>query len=87
VGFCSSASKFQSEKRCFCAAAAKAVADIRSLLTDYDIKDRATFDLGALCEVGNPGIEREETDEALQTIGALRALQQKTGSQADDRPF
>ena len=54
----------------------KAVADIHSLLTDYDIKDRATLISLLSAKLATQEL-KGETDEALQTIGALRALQQK----------
>jgi subtilisin family serine protease len=54
----------------------KAVADIHSLLTDYDIKDRATLTSVLSAKLATEELNGE-TGEALQTIGELRALQQK----------
>jgi subtilisin family serine protease len=69
-------SLLQSDPAAFAPLLEKAAADIHSLLTDYDIKDRAT-----LISVLSAKLAMQElkgaTDEALQTIVALRALQQK----------
>jgi subtilisin family serine protease len=66
----------QSENAAFAPLLEKAVADIHSLLTDYDIKDRATLISVLSAKLATQEL-KGETDEALQTIGALRALQQK----------
>jgi subtilisin family serine protease len=69
-------SLLQSENAVFAPLLQKAVADIQSLLTDYDIKDRATLISVLAAKLATQELNGE-TDEALQTIGALRALQQK----------
>ena len=69
-------SLLQSENAVFAPLLQKAVADIHSLLTDYDIKDRATLISVLSAKLATQELNGE-TDEALQTIGALRALQQK----------
>jgi subtilisin family serine protease len=66
----------QSDPAVFAPLLEKAVADIHSLLTDYDIKDRATLISVLSAKLATQELSGE-TDEALQTIGALRALQQK----------
>jgi Subtilase family len=66
----------QSDKAAFAPLLQKAVVDIHSLLTDYDIKDRATLISLLSAKLATQELEGE-TEEALQTIGALRALQQK----------
>jgi hypothetical protein len=66
----------QSENAVFAPLLEKAVADVHSLLTDYDIKDRATLISVLSAKLATQEL-KGETDEALQTIGALRALQQK----------
>jgi subtilisin family serine protease len=66
----------QSDPAVFSPLLQKAVADIHSLLTDYDIKDRATLISVLSAKLATQELNGE-TDEALQTIGALRALQQK----------
>ncbi len=66
----------QSNPSVFAPLLQKAVADIHSLLTDYDIKDRATQISVLSAQLATQELNGE-TDEALQTIGALRALQQK----------
>jgi subtilisin family serine protease len=69
-------SLLQSDSAAFAPLLEKAVADIHSLLTDYDIKDRATLISILSAKLATQEL-KAETDEALQTIGALRALQQK----------
>jgi len=69
-------SLLQSDNATFAPLLQKAVADIRSLLTDYDIKDRATLISVLSAKLATQELSGE-TGEALQTIGALRALQQK----------
>jgi subtilisin family serine protease len=66
----------QSDPAAFAPLLQKAVTDIQSLLTDYDIKDRATLISVLSAKLATQELNGE-TDEALQTIGALRALQQK----------
>ena len=66
----------QSEDSVFAPLLEKVVSDIHSLLTDYDIKDRATLISVLSAKLATQEL-KGETDEALQTIGALRALQQK----------
>jgi len=66
----------QSENAAFAPLLEKAVADIHSLLTDYDIKDRATLISVLSAKLATQEL-KGETGEALQTIGALRALLQK----------
>jgi subtilisin family serine protease len=66
----------QSDPAAFAPLLQKAVADIHSLLTDYDIKDRATLISVLSAKLAAQELNGE-TDEALQTIGALRVLQQK----------
>lgn len=69
-------SLLQSDEAAFAPLLQKAVADVHSLLTDYDIKDRATLISVLSAKLAMQELNGE-TDEALQTIGALRALQQK----------
>ena len=66
----------QAENAAFAPLLEKAVADIHSLLTDYDIKDRATLISVLSAKLATQEL-KGETGEALQTIGALRALLQK----------
>src|ERR1700733_12672278 len=66
----------QSDPTVFAPLLQKAVADIHSLLTDYDLKDRATLISVLSAKLATQELNGE-TDQALQTIGALRALQQK----------
>ena len=69
-------SLLQSDDTVFAPMLQKAIADIHSLLTDYDIKDRATLISVLSAKLATQELSGE-TDEALQTIGTLRALQQK----------
>jgi subtilisin family serine protease len=69
-------SLLQSENAVFAPLLQKAVADIQSLLTDYDIKDRATLISVLSAKLATQELNGQN-DEALQTIGALRALQEK----------
>lgn len=69
-------SLLQSDTTAFAPLLQQAVADIRSLLTDYDIKDRATLISVLSAKLATQELNGE-IEEALQTIGALRALQQK----------
>ena len=69
-------SLLQSDQAAFAPLLQQAVADIHSLLTDYDIKDRATLISVLSAKLATQELNGE-IDEALQTIGALRALQQK----------
>jgi subtilisin family serine protease len=66
----------QSDPAVFAPLLQEAVADIHSLLTDYDIKDRATLISVLSAKLATQELNGE-ADAALQTIGALRALQQK----------
>jgi hypothetical protein len=66
----------QADDAAFAPLLQKAAADIHSLLADYDIKDRATLISVLSAKLATQELSGE-TDEALQTIGALRALQQK----------
>jgi hypothetical protein len=66
----------QADDAAFAPLLQKAAADIHSLLIDYDIKDRATLISVLSAKLATQELSGE-TDEALQTIGALRALQQK----------
>ena len=69
-------SLLQADNAAFAPLLQKAAADIHSLLTEYDIKDRATLISVLSAKLATQELNGE-TDEALQTIGALRALQQK----------
>src|SRR6202011_942524 len=69
-------SLLQADDAAFAPLLQKAAADIHSLLTGYDIKDRATLISVLSAKLATQELNGE-TDEALQTIGALRALQQK----------
>jgi subtilisin family serine protease len=66
----------QSDTSVFAPLLQKAVADIRSLLTDYDIKDRATLISVLSAKLATQELNGE-TAGALETIGALRALEEK----------
>jgi subtilisin family serine protease len=69
-------SLLQSDTAVFAPLLQQAVADIHSLLTDYEIKDRATLISVLSAKLATQELNGE-VDEALQTIGALRALQEK----------
>jgi subtilisin family serine protease len=69
-------SLLQADNAAFAPLLQKAAADIHSLLTEYDIKDQATLISVLAAKLATQELNGE-TDEALQTIGALRALQQK----------
>ncbi len=69
-------SLLQSDEAVFAPLLQQAVVDIHSLLTDYDIKDRATLISVLSAKLATQEL-KGETDEALQTIDALRTLQQK----------
>jgi subtilisin family serine protease len=69
-------SLLQSDNAAFAPLIEKAVADIHSLLTDFDIKDTATLISVLSAKLATQEL-KGETDGALRTIGALRALQQK----------
>jgi subtilisin family serine protease len=69
-------SLLQADNVAFAPLLQKAAADIHSLLTEYDIKDRATLISVLSAKLATQELNGE-TDEAFQTIGALRALQQK----------
>jgi subtilisin family serine protease len=66
----------QSDETSFAPLLQEAGADIRTLLTDYDIKDPATLISLLSTKLAIQELQGE-TDQALDTIGALRALQQK----------
>jgi subtilisin family serine protease len=69
-------SLLQSDSAAFAPLLKKVVSDIHLLLTDYDIQDRATLISILSAKLATQELNGE-IDEALQTIGALRALQQK----------
>jgi subtilisin family serine protease len=69
-------SLLQSDTAAFAPLLQQAVTDIHSLLTDYEIKDRATLISVLSAKLATQELNGE-VDEALQTIGALRALQEK----------
>jgi subtilisin family serine protease len=69
-------SLLQSDSAAFAPLLKKVVSDIHLLLTDYDIQDRATLISVLSAKLATQELNGE-IDEALQTIGALRALQQK----------
>jgi subtilisin family serine protease len=69
-------SLLQSDSAAFAPLLKQAVAEIHLLLTNYDIQDRATLISVLSAKLATQELNGE-IDEALQTIGALRALQQK----------
>ncbi len=66
----------QSDNAAFAPLLEKAAADIHTLLVEYDIKDRATLISVLSAKLATQELNGE-TNEALRTIAALRALQQK----------
>ncbi len=69
-------SLLQSDQAAFAPLLQKAVADIHSLLNEYEIKDRATLISVLSAKLATEELNGE-IDGALQTIGELRELQQK----------
>jgi subtilisin family serine protease len=69
-------SLLQSDTAAFAPLLQQAVDDIYSLLTDYEIKDRATLISVLSAKLATQELNGEVA-AALQTIGALRALQEK----------
>jgi subtilisin family serine protease len=69
-------SLLESDDAAFSPLLEKAAADIQSLLSEYDIKDQATLISVLSAKLATQEL-KGETNGALQTISALRALQQK----------